>query len=168
MDRGRVSPILLPLKMITVDKIKTLIAQKLAEDNYFIVSLDVLPGNKIRLIMDSMNGITIDECVAFSRAIEHNLNRDEEDFALEVSSPGLDLPLKVKEQYIKNIGRELEVQNLSNEKIIGKLLNVNDDAIVLYEEKRVKVEGHKKKQLIKTEHNISFEEIIKAFVVIKF
>jgi ribosome maturation factor RimP len=154
--------------MITVDKIKTLIEQKLAEDNYFIVSLDVLPGNKIRLIMDSMNGITIDECVAFSRAIEHNLNRDEEDFALEVSSPGLDVPLKVKEQYIKNIGRELEVQTLANEKIIGKLLNVNDDAIVLYEEKRVKVEGHKKKQLIKTEHNISFEEINKAFVVIKF
>jgi ribosome maturation factor RimP len=154
--------------MITVDKIKTLIEQKLAEDNYFIVSLDVLPGNKIRLIIDNMNGITIDECVAFSRAIEHNLNRDEEDFDLEVSSPGLDMPLKVKEQYIKNIDRELEVLTLANEKVVGKLLKVNNESILLYEEKRIKIEGHKKKQLVKNEHNISFEEINKAFVVIKF
>lgn len=168
MDRGRVSPILLPFKMITVDKIKTLIEQKLTEDDYFIVSLEVIPGNKIKLIIDSMNGITIDECVAFSRAIEHNLDRDTEDFSLEVSSPGLDMPLKVRNQYVKNIGRELELHTLTNEKIVGKLTDVKENSVILYEEKKEKVEGHKKKQLIKKEYNISFEDINKAFVVIKF
>ncbi len=155
--------------MISREKIQSLIEDKLSESDYFIVSLDVVTGNKIRLIIDSMQGITIDECVQFSRAIEHNLDRDEEDFELEVTSPGLTTPLKVREQYVKNIGRELEVYIKERDrKIVGKLLEVNEEGILLLEEKREKVEGHKKKQLIKTEHIINFEDINKALIVIKF
>ena len=168
MDRGRASPILLPYIMVAKETVEELIKPKLEEGDYFVVSLDISTSNKIKLLIDSLKGITIDECVAFSRAIEHNLDRDLEDFALEVSSPGLDMPLKVKKQYIKNIGRDLDLLLDDESKIQGLLKEVNDNEIVIYEEKKVKVEGHKKKQLIKTEHNISFDKIIKAIVVIKF
>lgn len=155
--------------MISKENIFSLIEEKLSESEYFLVSLDVSAGNKIKLIIDSMKGITIEECVQFSRLIEHNLDRDIEDFELEVTSPGLTTPLKVKEQYIKNIDRELDVFVEGNDKkITGKLLEVNENDILLYEEKRKKVEGHKKKQLVKTEHKIEFDSINKALIVIKF
>ncbi len=168
MDRGRVSPILLPLRMITKETINTLIEQKLAEGDYFVVAMDISAGNRIKLIIDSPKGITIEECVAFSRAIEHNLDREVEDFELEVSSPGLDMPLRVREQYVKNIGREIDVRMLDGKNLKGELREVNDNDLLLYEEKKVKVEGHKKKQLVKTEYRILFEEIKDTFVVIKF
>lgn len=168
MDRGRVSPILLPLRMIIKETINKLIEQKLAEGDYFVVAMDILAGNKIKLIIDSPMGITIDECVAFSRAIEHNLDREVEDFELEVSSPGLDMPLRVKQQYIKNIGREIDVHTIDGKNLKGELKEVNDNDLLLFEEKKVRVEGHKKKQLVKTEHRILFEEIKNTFVVIKF
>lgn len=155
--------------MISKEKILSLIEEKLSDSDYFIVSLTITTGNKIKLVLDRMKGITVEECVAFSRAIEHNLDRDEEDFELEVTSPGLHLPLQVKEQYIKNIDRELEVHvDGFDKKIVGKLLDVNDNGIVLLQESRQKVEGHKKKQLIKTEHSIDFDKINKALIVIKF
>lgn len=155
--------------MISKENILSLIEEKLSESQYFLVSLDVSSGNKIKLIIDSMKGITIEECVQFSRLIEHNLDREEEDFELEVTSPGLTTPLKVKEQYIKNIDRELDVFVEGNDKkITGKLLEVKENYILLYEVKRMKVEGHKKKQLVKTEHKIEFDSINKALIVIKF
>ncbi len=154
--------------MVAKEKIEELIKPKLDEGDYFVVSLDISSGNKIKLLIDSLKGITIQECVAFSRAIEHNLDRDTEDFELEVSSPGLDMPLQVKQQYIKNIGRELDLLLDDESKVKGLLKEVKDDEVVIYEEKKVKVEGHKKKQLIKTDHKISFDKIKKAIVVIKF
>ncbi|MBN1117911.1 MAG: ribosome assembly cofactor RimP [Bacteroidales bacterium] len=154
--------------MIPIEKIQALIEDKLSEGDYFIVSLDVSSSNKIKLVVDSVKGITIEECVAFSRAIEHNLDREEEDFELEVTSPGLDHPLKVKDQYIKNVGRELDVLTTDNTKIKGLLQEVKETAIIVKEETKVKVEGKKKKQLQVIEREINFQDINKAFIVIKF
>lgn len=155
--------------MISKEKILSLIEEKLSDSDYFIVSLDVSTANKIKLVIDSMKGITIEECVQFSRLIEHNLDREEEDFELEVTSPGLTAPLQVREQYVKNVNRELDIYVKGNDKkISGKLLEVNENDILVYEEKRMKVEGHKKKQLVKTEHKIEFDNINKALIVIKF
>lgn len=155
--------------MISKEKIESLIAGKLQESEYFVVSLDVSTSNKIKLVIDSMKGITIGECVEFSRAIEHNLDRDEADFELEVTSPGLSLPLQVHQQYKKNINRDLELHLEGHDKkIVGKLLEVNENDILLFEEKRERVEGHKKKQLVQKEHRIEFDKINKALIVIKF
>lgn len=154
--------------MISIDRIEALIQEKLGEDDYFIVSLDISRDNKIKLVIDSLKGITIEECVSFSRAIEHNLDRDIEDFELEVTSPGLNMPLKVIQQYFKNIGRELELTKKDNTKIKGKLKQVDKDEILIFEREKKRLEGHKKKQLVETEHKIKFADIDKAFVVIKF
>jgi ribosome maturation factor RimP len=155
--------------MISKENILSLIEEKLSDSEYFIVSLDVSTTNKIKLVIDSMKGITIEECVQFSRLIEHNLDREKEDFELEVASPGLTTPLQVREQYLKNVNRELDFYlKGDNKKISGKLLEVNDNDILVSEEKRMKVEGHKKKQLVKKEHRIEFNNINKALIVIKF
>lgn len=154
--------------MITKEKIESLIAEKLAEGDYFVVSLDISSSNEIKLVIDNFKGITIQECVAFSRQIEHNLDRDEEDFKLEVASPGLSKPLLVVKQYEKNIGRDLDVLLNDNTRIKGELLSVADNKIVLREQKRTKVEGKKKKQLVETDHTIDIAEINKALIVIKF
>lgn len=155
--------------MISREQVELLIEDKLKDGDYFVVSLEISATNKIKLVIDSMSGITIDDCVAFSREIEHNLDRENEDFELEVTSPGLHLPLKVKQQYVKNIGQNLDVLLIDGStKIKGLLKEVKDEAIVLVEESKVKVEGKKKKQLIKTEHCIRFENINKAFIVLKF
>lgn len=162
------SPILLLIRMISKEKIKSLIADKLSSGDYFLVSLDVSPANRIKLIVDSKKGISIDECVEFSRAIEHNLDRETEDFELEVTSPGLDMPLKVKEQYSKNVGRELDIILTDNKHVIGLLKQVDNDFIIIEEEKKIKVEGQNKKILTKLEQKISFADIHKALIVIKF
>ena len=154
--------------MINKDKIESLIAEKLSEGDYFVVSLDISTTNQIKLLVDSMQGITIEECVAFSRAIEHNLDREVEDFELMVASPGLSSPLVVKQQYEKNIERELNIQLKDKTKIKGVLIAVLEDSIEVHEEKRVKIEGEKKKQLVKQEHTIKLVDIESALIVIKF
>ena len=92
----------------------------------------------------------------------------EEDFELQVSSPGLTEPFKVKQQYIKNIGRQIQVQPNSGEKLEGKLLEANNDGLKLETEKRERVEGHKKKQLIRKKYNFNYNEIKSAKAVISF
>lgn len=154
--------------MISKTKIESLIAEKLSEGNYFVVSLDVSTANKIKLVVDHSDGITIEQCVAFSRQIEHNLDRDEEDFALEVTSPGLSTPLLVKQQYEKNIGRELDILLTDDTRIKGELLTVEEEQVVVHEEKKKRVEGKKNKQLVIQDHTIKLSDIKSALVVIKF
>jgi len=154
--------------MISKQKIESLIAEKMSSGDYFIVSLDISTSNRIKLIVDSMKGITIEECVEFSRAIEHNLDREAEDFELEVSSPGLSMPLTVHQQYIKNIGRELDILTSDNIKIKGLLKQVGEKSILIEEQKKIKVEGQKQKVLTKIEQTVAFDNINKALVIIKF
>ena len=94
--------------MLSKEKILGLIEGLLAEKELFIISLDVSTANNIKLIVDSRKGVGIAECIELSRTIEHNLDRDEEDFDIEVFSAGLTEPFKIKEQYLKNIGNEVE------------------------------------------------------------
>jgi ribosome maturation factor RimP len=154
--------------MISKQKIESLIAEKMSSGDYFVVSLDISTSNRIKLIVDSMKGITIEECVEFSRAIEHNLDREAEDFELEVSSPGLSMPLTVHQQYVKNIGRELDILTSDNTKIKGLLKHVGEKSILIEEQKKIKVEGQKQKVLTKIEQTVAFDNINKALVIIKF
>ena len=95
--------------MITKEQVQELIKDKLEETNCFVVELEIGEGNSISLEIDSLDGITVQDCMSFSRAVEQNLDREVEDFALQVSSPGLDKPFRVKEQYQKNIGRNVKI-----------------------------------------------------------
>ena len=163
------SPILLSiLQMINKEKIEPIIEGIIKEKNAYIVDLNVNSSNKIILELDSFAGFTIDDCVEVSRIIEKSLDRDKEDFALEVTSPGLSSPFKVWEQYKKNIGSEVETILTDGIKIKGNLIDVDNEGIVIEETKKIKVEGKKKKQTITENHQIPFTSIKSTQVVIKF
>jgi ribosome maturation factor RimP len=136
------SPILLILKMIAKEKIQYLVEEVLS-DAMFIVDITVGLGNAISVSVDSDTGISIGECVQISRHIENSLDREVEDFSLEVSSPGLLLPFKVLRQYLKNIGREVEVLTKSGEKQKGMLKSADSHGFELELVVKEKVDGKK-------------------------
>lgn len=154
--------------MISKERVLELVDEVISEKGAFLVDLSVSKGNKIKVLIDKQDGLSINDCVQVSRFVEHKLNRDEEDFELEVSSPGVSEPLKVREQYHKNVGRIVEVTTVENEKHKGKLLNVSAEGVVIEETKKVKKEGSKKKTTITEEVNIAFSEIDKTKVLISF
>ena len=145
-----------------------MIADRLVEKNCFVVYLDVKPGNNILLELDSPNGLSISDCIDFSRQIEHNLDREAEDFELHVSSPGLDKPLRVFQQYQKNIGRDLKVVLLDDKKVEGKLEEVNESEIKLTYTITEKIEGKKKKLKKLIEEIIPFTNIKESTIIISF
>jgi len=154
--------------MISTEQVNKLIAEKLEEKNCFVVELEVRAGNNILLEVDSLEKFTIQDCVDFSRAVEHNLDREIEDFELHVSSPGLDKPFRVKEQYIKNIGRDVKVNLHEGEKVKGTLIAVNDDDIEVEYSYKERIEGRKKKQVIVKKEKIAFNNIKETTLIISF
>lgn len=117
--------------MIEKETIEARLSEILKGTGIFLVEVKVDNNNKIRVHVDRNEGINIDECVRVSRALEEKLDRDREDFALEVSSPGLDAPFKVPEQYKKSIGKMVSVQCNDGSKILGVLKDANSDRILL-------------------------------------
>lgn len=168
--RGRKSPLLLH-EMLNREYIIELAEERIAELNkgLFIVDLRIGENNIIMLEIDSEIGsVSIDDCVRVSRNIEHNLDREEQDFELHVSSAGLDRPLRVTRQYPKNIGRELKVKTEDGRKIEALLVAADEQGILLKTERKEKIEGKKKKEVIVEEIPLKYTEIKEAKVVISF
>ena len=140
--------------MITVERIKKLVESKLEDGEMFIVEVLVRPGNKILVYLDSDTSVTIADCVSISRFIEKSLDRDIEDFELEVSSAGF-RPLKLQRQYVKNIGRNIKLDLKEGEKASGKLIKVDENELV------IEVVRKKKEH---EEVTIPFSEIERALV----
>ncbi|MGM0376058.1 MAG: ribosome assembly cofactor RimP [Bacteroidota bacterium] len=153
--------------MIKKEQILDLIQPKLREDGFFPVSVEVKPGNRIEVLIDSKDGAPIEYCMKISRLIEQSLDRDAEDFELEVSSPGIGQPFKVKEQYLKSIGRPVEVLLPDGQIQKGVLEEVDDEGFVVKEEKKVKLEGKKKKELQVFNHRFRFDEVKKVKELLK-
>ncbi len=167
--RGRKSPLF--VGMISKQKVRELAEERIKErdKNLFIVELTISATNVIRLELDKKNGnVAIEDCVSVSRNIEHNLDREAVDFELHVSSAGLDKPLRVLEQYIKNVGRSLDVKLASKEKTTGKLIAVDANGITLSREEKRLIEGKKKKEVVAVEEKIAFTDINEAKIVISF
>jgi ribosome maturation factor RimP len=150
------------------DKVKMLLDQGLESDpSLFLIALDVTLDHKIKVVLDGDNGVTVEDCVKISRAIEHNLDRDEVDFALEVASAGATSPMVLPRQYKKNVGRRLEVQTQEGD-LEGKLAEVAEDHIVLEWKDREPKPVGKGKVTVQKRKEIPFSEIIKAKVVLIF
>jgi ribosome maturation factor RimP len=150
------------------DLVKTLVKEAVEEnDSLFLIDLNFLPNNKIKVIVDGDQGISLKECVRISRHVEHNLDREEEDFALEVTSPDITQPLTVERQYQKNINRILKVKTEEGE-IEGTLVNVNDKGISLQWKAREPKPVGKGKVTVVKNATIAFENIIEAKVKITF
>jgi ribosome maturation factor RimP len=167
VERGRKSPLF--IHMISKEKVLELIEERFNELNngLFLVELAISKTNKIRVEIDKhQGGVSIQDCMSVSRNVEHNLDREEEDFEIEVTSAGLDKPLRVLPQFIKNIGREVEVAVKGADKVEGKLLSADEKGIQLEVTKTVK-EGKKKVTVVET-LDLKKEEITETKIVIKF
>jgi ribosome maturation factor RimP len=154
--------------MIEKSKVEAIIKENLDADNEFLVNLSISSGNTIMVLLDSDKGITIDRCVAISRAIEQSFDRETEDFELEVASAGLSESLKLPRQYKKNMGRSLEVLMTDGVKVKGSLVQANELDFTLEFEKIEKVEGKKRKQKTFEQITINYTDVKTAFVVVSF
>jgi len=154
--------------MISADRIQNIAAEKLAESTNFIVDITVKSGNKITVLLDNDQGVSISDCVAMSRHIESNLDREAEDFELNVMSPGLSEPFKILRQYQKNIGKQVDIVTKEGKKLSGKLLKATDLGIEVESKSKERVEGKKGKQLIMSKINLTFNQIKETKIVISF
>jgi ribosome maturation factor RimP len=134
--------------MISKGDIYRLAEEKLS-DTMFIVEITVSPANAISVIIDSDEGISIEKCIEMSRHIEHQFDREVEDFSLEVSSPGLTQPFKVLRQYQKNLGKEVEIVTTKGDKVVGILISANEKSFVVETTDNIKVNG---KKTVETKH----------------
>ena len=127
----------------------------------FVVELSVSSNNRIVVEIDGMSGVTIDDCVAVSRQIESNLDREQEDFELQVSSAGIDKPLRDKRQFEKNIGREVKIILQDSAELKGVLTEAGENL-------KVKLPASKKKKLPEREETIAWENIRETKILISF
>jgi ribosome maturation factor RimP len=125
--------------MIEKQKIEGLVAEFIKGTGLFLVTVKVSNANRITVLADKKEGITIDECAAIHRHIENGLDRETEDFELQVSSPGLDTPFAVIDQYYKNEGKKVEVTDNEGSKYTGRLKNVTAGGFEL--ETEIKTKG---------------------------
>ncbi|WP_298532686.1 ribosome assembly cofactor RimP [uncultured Algibacter sp.] len=149
-------------------KVTELLETALTErSDLFLIDFSINPENHIKVIIDGDNGVLVEDCMFISRAIEHNLDREEEDFSLEVMSAGAAAPMVHKRQYQKNLKRTLKVRT-SSEEIEGTLTEATDDNIKLEWKVREPKPVGKGKVTVKKEANIPYENIVEAKVMIKF
>jgi ribosome maturation factor RimP len=132
----------------------------------FLVEVKIRPGNNIKIFVDADRGMSIDKLAQYNRNLYRQIEESglfpNNDFSLEISSPGLDEPLKLRRQYLKNIGRYVEILLKSGVKIEGKLINATDGEILIEEEK-----GNKKKKEI-IQHSLSYDDIKTTKIQIKW
>jgi ribosome maturation factor RimP len=154
--------------MITEAQIRQLTEEKIQGTDLFIVDISVKPGNRIEVLLDRDSGLTVDDCKRVSRHVEHALDRETEDFSLEVSSPGLGRPLKVRRQYLRNVGRLVKVETTEGKIVEGKLEEAGESGITVLTEARIEVPGKKTKQKVELPVRLSFDEIKETKIVISF
>lgn len=151
------------------EKVAQLLESALEDnDSLFLIDLSISNDNQIRVILDGDNGVTVEDCVAISRAIEHNLDREEIDFSLEVSSAGVSEPLILPRQYVKNLERTLRIKTKSDQKIEGKLIAANQEDCTLTWSAREPKEVGKGKTTVQKEITLPYKDIMEAKVMITF
>ena len=151
------------------EKVAKLLKNALDENkSLFLIDLNISDDNQIRVILDGDKGVTVEDCMAVSREIEHNLDREEYDFSLEVMSSGVSEPLTLPRQYKKNIGRTLKVKTTKEEKIEGVLIDANDESCTLTWSARESKPVGKGKVTVEKEAVLPYTDIMEAKVMITF
>ena len=154
--------------MIEKAVVTQLVEEHLQASNSYLVDVAIKPGNYIVVEIDSDDSVSIDDCVALSQYIEAHLDRDVEDYELEVGSAGITSPFKVLRQYQKNIGNEVEMLLKSGTKKVGVLIAVDISGATISVEKKVKPEGAKRPVMVTEEEKYPFEEIKSTKYLIRF
>ncbi len=153
-----------------VDKkvVKEIVEKWLEEKDYFLVDVEVNADNRIVVEIDHADGVWIEDCVELSRYIETNLNREEEDYELEVGSAGLGQPFKVAQQYINHIGKDVEVLNGDGLKYKGLLKSVEGNDFIVVVNEKVQVEGRKRPVKMDVDHTFQMDKVKYCKYLISF
>jgi ribosome maturation factor RimP len=157
------------MQMTLKEKVTKILNNALEEfPDLFLIEMKISDSNKIEIILDGDTGVNLQDCINISRAIEHNLDREETDFALEVSSAGANAPLIFVRQYKKNIGRELKVKTISQGEIKGKLIEADQEGATLFWKAREPKKIGKGKETIEKSLKILYSDIKESVVIISF
>ncbi len=154
--------------MIEKNTIGKLVEERLASSELYLVDVEVKPGNQLIVEIDSDGAIGIDDCVELSRYLESCLDREVEDYELEVGSAGVTSPFKVLRQYVKHIGNEVEILLKKGVKLTGVLKSVDEKGLVVTVERQEKPEGAKRKVTVQEDQSYPFEEIKYTKYLIRF
>jgi len=149
-------------------KVQSLLEAALEEDqSLFLIDLKIGSDNSIHITLDGDQGVTLKDCMNVSRAIEHNLDREEYDFSLEVASAGVGSPLLNSRQYIKNIGRKLRVESMEVSTLEGTLTAADNQAFTLEWKQREAKPVGKGKVTVTKQKTLSYDQISIAKVLVK-
>ena len=160
-------PLFLYLKMFNTT-VKNLLNEALEErSDLFLIDFTISNDQSINIIIDGDNGVRVEDCMFISRAIEHNIDREEHDFSLEVASNGATAPLVLPRQFVKNIGRTLDVRT-KTESIEAALINASNEGIELSWKAREQKPVGKGKVTVQKNVKIAYNDIVEAKVMIKF
>ena len=154
--------------MIDKKRVKEIVDSYITDPSLYLVDIEVKSDNKIIVEIDSDHSVTIDNCITLTKYIESQLDRDIEDYELEVGSGGISQPFKVLRQYTKNIGNEVEVLLKNGKKYSGILKNADEEKITLTIEKQVKPEGAKRKIKVEEDLSFTYNEIKFTKYIIRF
>ena len=154
--------------MISKDAVKQIVESYITAKGYYLVDINVTKDNHISVEIDHFEGVSIDFYVELTREIESGIDRETEDYELQVSSAGLTEPFKVLKQYQKNIGNEVEVLTKEGKKITGVLTAADAEKITLQIEKQIKPEGAKRKITLCEDLEIPYENIKTTKYIIRF
>jgi ribosome maturation factor RimP len=152
---------------VEVKIVRDLVEDYLKNSDKYLVEVTIQPGNKIIVEMDSDQSVSIDDCVALTKQIESQLDRDVEDYELEVGSAGISQPFKVLRQYKKYIGKEVETLLKDGKKYTGILKEADENKIILTVEKQIKPEGAKRKVTVEEDLTFASNEIKYTKYIIK-
>ncbi|MDE5573711.1 MAG: ribosome assembly cofactor RimP, partial [Muribaculaceae bacterium] len=144
--------------MIDKDKLRLTVEKAIEGTDIFLVDIKVSPDNNIVVEIDSKNGLDIDTCADITRKIEAEFDRDAEDYELEVGSAGLTSPFKVKAQYEKNIGNDVEVVTCDGRKFDGKLVSVTDNDFTVEVLKKIKEPEQKRPVMTAVPETLTFDQ----------
>ena len=153
-----------------IDKriVSGIVNEWLEDKEYFLVDVAVSSDDKIVVEIDHAEGVWIDDCVELSRFIESKLDREEEDYELEVGSAGIGQPFKVLQQYLIHIGQEVEVLTKQGQKLEGVMKDANEENFTVTIQKIVKPEGAKRPKLVDEDVTFTYEEIKYTKYLISF
>ncbi len=154
--------------MIVKDTVIQIVEQFISKTEYYLIDVNITPDNRISVEIDSFNGVSIDFCAELNHFISSQIDRETEDYELQVSSAGLTEPFKVLKQYEKNIGNEVEVLTKAGKKFSGILKEANEISFVLTIEKTEKPEGSKRKIVTEDEIAFLYQDIKTTKYIIRF
>jgi ribosome maturation factor RimP len=161
--------------MIDKKKVESVVKEWLEEDKkgYFLVDVEISDDARIVVEIDHAEGVWIDDCVSLSRFIEDHISRDDEDYELEVGSAGIGQPFKVEQQYVNNIGKQVEVMSSGKgeargKKYVGTLVSVDGRNFTVLVQEKQKQEGKKRPVSVEVEKTFSMDDIKYCKYVIDF